>query len=248
VSVFVVLTHIYFVLTEQKDRVISIVLAVLALVPLILSYSRGPWLAFGVGLALLMITTLNIKSISFKNSAVVIMSLLVIGFVFKEPIENRVDQTIKEIEMIKANNRGSSIGLRLQMWELGAHIIKDNWLTGVGHEGQKKIKEQMIQEGRYTKEAAHYVHYHNQWINDLAKYGVLGLSLTILFVVYPLVAVRKNENRVLVWLLISVYLTLSLTDMPFERSHNIAFYLMCIYLMLVKATATRMNKEKTSRV
>lgn len=241
ISAFLINANIYFAIVEKDKtlKLVSLALATTALFPLILSVSRGPWLAFGVGSVILLVRVFNLKMLNYKVVFSSILILLSVGVTLKNPIEQRIERTVWEFQQIQSDKMDSSIGLRLQMWKAGVQIIKSHWLLGVGDTGQVEIKEQMIKENTYTPEAAKFNHFHNQWINDLAKYGIFGIVITLLLVIYPLCSSKGVENRTLIWVLISIYLTLSLTDMPLERSHPFVFYLFSMYLLLSGNIATK---------
>ncbi len=246
VSAVAVNVNLYFAINSEqvRQKVISAALAMVSILPLVLSVSRGPWLAFAVGFVVVILASFNYKKISTKLIVLMLVTLSVTLIALKGPIVQRYEQTVREVELIQSGNLNSSVGLRLQMWQAGVNIIRDHWLLGVGNSGQEEIKQGMIESGTYTKQAAHFVHFHNQWINDLAKYGVTGLLLTMLFVLLPLKNSLSKESKVLVWILVSMYMVLSLTDMPFERSHNLMFYLMTMYLLLSPVLYPEIKKPK----
>lgn len=235
ISGFTSVINLYYFINSKnkKHQWISFFLAFASLLPLILSLSRGPWIAYFFGLAILIVTSLNLKKINIKSVVSILIIIVVTGVFLEKPIENRIIETKTELERIKNNDMGSSIGLRFQMWHAGIEIIKNNWLIGVGDKGQIKVKEAMIDQGIYTKEAAHYVHFHNQWINDLAKYGIIGLLLTLSLIIYPLYKIKPGQNKNMFFILIGMYLVLSITDMPFERAHQFYFYLISTYILII---------------
>ncbi|MBC7001863.1 O-antigen ligase family protein [Photobacterium sp. BZF1] len=236
VSAFLANANLYYAMTEQdkKLKYISLLFATIALFPLILSVSRGPWLAFAAGMLVLLARTVNLKALNYKVVLGSILVLLSVTLMLKQPIAKRIDTTIEEVQQIQSDNMETSIGLRLQMWKAGVEIIKSHWLLGVGDTGQQEVKEQMANENFISHEAARYAHLHNQWVDDLASYGVFGLFAILLFVIYPLCSSKGVDNKTLIWLLISVYLTVSLTDVPLERSHPFLFYIFCMYMLLSK--------------
>ena len=244
ISGFVSIINLYYFIESKtkENQWISFIFAFISLAPLILSLSRGAWLAYFFGLTVLFMRFLDLKKISLKKVIGIMIIVIVSGVVLKEPIEKRLVKTKMEFEQIKNNDMGSSIGLRFQMWQAGITIIKDNWLVGVGDIGQVKVKEAMVAQGKYTQEAARFVHFHNQWINDLAKYGIIGLLFTLLIIAYPLYKIKNRHNKDIFLILICMYLVLSITDMPFERAHQFYFYLILTYILINKNKETN-NKE-----
>ncbi|MGR5064562.1 O-antigen ligase family protein [Photobacterium sp. DNB22_13_2] len=233
VSAFLVNANLYLALSEsnKKLKLISLGFAVIAFFPLLLSFSRGPLLAFTAGLMVLSFRVINIKSIALKHVFTSILILVSITITLKEPIQHRVKTTVWEVKQINSDKMDTSIGLRLQMWKAGLEIIHSNWLLGVGNNGQLEIKSQMVKDKFITPKAANFAHFHNQWIDDLAKYGIFGLIGTMSLILYPLFAPNK-ENKTLILVLITIYLTVCLTDVPLERSHPLIFYIFSTFLLL----------------
>ncbi len=234
VSAFVINANIFFALKSKKtsDKYLSILFSLLSFIPLILSLSRGPWLSLFISSLVLIISCYGLKKINIKLTLVVLATIILIAFTLQKPIMKRIDATNYEIEQIQKNDLNTSVGIRIQLWKAGIEIIKSNWLLGVGDTGQFVIKRNMVENGKLSQEASKFVHFHNQWINDLAKYGILGLVLTISFITIPIFYSSNRKSRPLVLMLISIYIVLSLTDMPFERSHNLIFYLISMYILL----------------
>ncbi|MCQ1056744.1 O-antigen ligase family protein [Photobacterium sp. ZSDE20] len=246
ISAFLANASLYFAITEQdkKHKSIALFFAIIALFPLILSASRGPWLAFGAGSLMLIARTVNLKVLNYKVVFGSVLVLLSVTVMLKQPIAKRIDTTLYEVQQIQSNNMETSIGLRLQMWKAGVEIIKSHWLLGVGDAGQQEVKEQMANEDFISHEAARFSHLHNQWMDDLASYGVFGLFAILLFVIYPLCSSKGTDNKTLIWVLISVYLTVSLTDVPLERSHPFVFYIFCMYMLLRKHEVMKTTTRK----
>ncbi|MDV7104200.1 O-antigen ligase family protein [Vibrio sp. TH_r3] len=244
ISAILVNMNIYYSIldTDKKSKIVSVCLAILTMLPLISSLSRSTWIAFVICFIFLIFKIVNIKKINIK--IVLTLFILAVSMVvaLKKPIEERIKITAWEIEQIQSNQLNTSIGLRLQVWKIGAYIIKSNWLTGVGNTGQIEIKQHLVNIGEVSQEAANLVHLHNQWINDLAKYGLLGIILTLLLIVYPLYASRNKSSQIPILILSCIYLTMTLTDMPLERSHPLGFYLICVYFLLQNPSKTKQTK------
>ncbi len=233
VCAFLVIANLYYLFVNEtrKDKGISFVVSLFPLSVVLLSQSRGPWLALIIGLLALFFLMIKRKKISYKVMIILLLGGGAMLAFFQKPIEQRIEQTLWEVQKVSSDNLNTSIGLRLQMWKSAFIIIEQHWLTGVGN-NSTAIKQELANKGIITDTAATFRHFHNQYINDLAKYGILGLILTLSLVIYPLIKGRRHLSYPLILLLISVYMVAALTNMPFRNSHPLGFYLISLYLLL----------------
>lgn len=136
------------------------------------SVSRGGWLATGVMLVAMFLVTFT-KSGSRLKALTIFMVLLgiAIAFVNGSPLERRVQLSLKS---------GQFEDARLWIWDSAVALWKDYpWLGGgPGHFDQRYGKYRQADwrvQGR-----PQYVH--NDYLNTLADWGVVGLGIIILTV------------------------------------------------------------------
>ena len=109
---------------------------------------------------------------------------------------NRVDTTLDSIEkIIHERDYYSSLGGRAAIAMISLDLASDHWLLGMGtadHTGQiqETIKQDYAELWFLARGLAHP---HNEYINALLQFGILGL---LLFLNIPLQLLRyKNENK-----------------------------------------------------
>lgn len=73
-----------------------------------------------------------------------------------------------------------STDIRLQLYRASI-ICASEHLTGCNPDQAKHVKQQLIQEGKITKTAAMYKHFHSDFFNSLGKMGILGVLAWVLF-------------------------------------------------------------------
>jgi hypothetical protein len=84
---------------------------------------------------------------------------------------------------------------RINIWKTGIKIFKDYWLTGIGDLDLQKIYK--VYKEPYLKE--NFGHLHNNFINWLVTFGLIGTLLILIFIVkvilfyYSLYKTIKNE-------------------------------------------------------
>ncbi|MEZ8611585.1 O-antigen ligase family protein [Vibrio sp. 10N.222.51.C8] len=216
-------------LTNFKGKItwMLVVSAIISGFSLILTQSRGVILGVGVlyiviGLILLYQRKINIK--------IILLSLtLCFGAVFlsEEAIVERYDQTWKEISKIEQGDLNSSIGLRLQMYQAGIELFESSPILGHGSLNREYIEENIP---GYTPRAYGFIsegHLHNNYIDKLARSGIIGLSIFLFFIFYPVyLGLRKYPDLFWLFSLPSIhYAVASLTDSPFRNGDALVVYL-----------------------
>lgn len=93
-------------------------------------------------------------------------------------MQQRFEETRWEYAQSRSGNLETSLGYRVQMWHLGLHLISQHPLFGVGPDPLERqaIAQDFIVEHRYNPEVlTAYNHLHNQYINEAATFGLVGL-------------------------------------------------------------------------
>ncbi|KFI09622.1 O-antigen ligase family protein [Vibrio coralliilyticus] len=210
-------------LTKQyKSRVIQglcITGFLLSLWALILTDSRGVWVAYPIAMMLVVYRSFNTLSL-VKLSAFTLIGLSAIYLSFKPIIDERVDRTVSEFNSISKGNYETSFGARLDLWTFGVDVWKTQPMVGEGdimlEEGIRKVPNRM---------AYRQPHLHNQYIDTLARYGSVGLFIMMVWFFYP---VRLNKAReggsVITQVLVMLVLIAGLSDVPFHHTHVVYLF------------------------
>ncbi|MEZ8270434.1 O-antigen ligase family protein [Vibrio splendidus] len=218
-----------------KHHVINLLAFLLYLPPIILSEARGVWLALLLSI-LIIIVIRCIKTPPSKNKVLLslfttVILLSISSIVFKDKISHRYEHTIYEINNIKSGNYDTSIGWRLQLWELAPELYIQSPIIGQGHgDNYEKILKEKLE----TNAISHYIyyyassHYHNQIIDKLVKSGVIGLTLLIGLLAYPISTLRYllDYEKFIVIGLTSLFFISGLTDVPFNHPQPLMLYLL----------------------
>jgi len=140
-----------------------------------------------------------------------------------------------------AVNTNSSVGVRLGLYKAG---IEQVWhspsLLGIGHaEHKAKIREHLQDMGS-TQEMAQVVgHYHSDWLNPWAEFGVVGL---LGYLSYPagllvlLVMSFKSRNRIFAIGIASVlimHISTGMTNANFGHNYYPVLLSLCISLLML---------------
>ena len=225
---FLVLSCVYLLLRERSKilKFLAFIGGILSLSAIIMTDVRGVMFFLPVPIIYLLITT--IKPI-WKHYVVLILSVTVCSSilytVFKGSVNTRVMQTQHEIALIKQGNLGSSIGIRLDLWMHGVEAIAQAPLFGLGDDGLQASISKMASPG-----AAQQPHLHNQYLDFLARYGIIGTLAMALFCLTLIFNINSSGvqyigsplvNSILMMLILS-----GLTDVPLHHTHVV--YLLSI--------------------
>lgn len=218
-----------------KDKALPLIAFWLSLPPIILSETRGIWLAFTLSIIFIIIAKCIKNPPSKKHILLTFIFTAVLTstgtFLFKDKISERYNQTIYEIERIQSNDYSTSIGLRFQMWMLAPELIKQKPILGYGQE-QREVLQSKLKVGEISNQLFHFAsaHYHNQFLDKMVKSGVIGVMLLIGLLLYPLMRLKNSPSldMYIVIGLVSLFFIAGLTDVPFNHPQPLILYLLFI--------------------
>lgn len=169
--------------------VFSLLCAAAASLGLVLSWSRGAWLGFLAGVAVLVLFTTRRIWLGLGlmfTAAILVGGLLALGasagFVPALAVADRLggfrdEFTLGDVRGVDINDNNYSVLERLAHWQAAADMARDDLLTGVGF-------------GNYEAAYSEYAlinftdalgHAHNYYLNLLAEVGFPGLLAYMLF-------------------------------------------------------------------
>lgn len=211
--------------------------APLSLSTLFMGETRGLWVAFFVTLLAIILLLIKEKKLHKITLVMLIIGMTVVGYIGKEKIKKRIERTKAEYAQIHKGNLNTSIGLRLQMWQSSISIAKDHWLLGLGQDYRKQIKE-LAQQGKITRLATTFTHVHNQFLDMMVKYGLLGLLATLALFLLPIYQALRYPSPLAnaVCIMGLVYFVAGLTDVPLNHPQTIGAYFMFNFLVWARTT------------
>lgn len=189
---------------NNKEKYMSVLLLIsgfMAFLASFLSLSRGGWVVTPV-LLFLMYKLFNGKQKKIFRLVVSFALLLLIGFVIVLPKDNafkyRLVETSSEIvNVVKAGDvsERTSIGSRLKMWANGIDALAEKPFLGWGD--LSEIKRQFPLPWIELNKLDNFNHLHNEYIDALAKSGIIGCASLIFLLIVPLCyffdAIRKRS-------------------------------------------------------
>lgn len=223
----------FFEKSNIKERTIWLLSFSMSMFPLFISQTRGVWLALAIAVSMLITKTLY----SQKKNILLLLPLILLCvpplYYNADKIQQRITSTTLELQKIEKNNLNSSFGLRLQMWKSTPLLLEKSPFLGQGDTHQDHKKE-LAEMGKIHHNIVNFTHYHNQFLNDLIKYGVLGFMLLLCGLALPLFYFFKyaHPERWGGVLTVAIFSIAALTDVPFQHQQTLMLYFITIYITL----------------
>ena len=115
------------------------------------------------------------------------------NFAKSSSIKFRLYQAFWEIENYRrgGNLSGHSITQRLEFWKAAVGIIKKHWLIGVGTGDVRKAFAQQYVDMNTSLSMDFRLRAHNQYLEIMVAYGMIGLIWLLFSIIYPAVKMGK---------------------------------------------------------
>ncbi|MEZ8631922.1 O-antigen ligase family protein [Vibrio lentus] len=230
--------------TEKSTRALYISSFVFLFITVIITDSRGTWLAILLAI-LTTITLLFLKKKCLRTSIISIVLLIFTSLLSYPLVKDRIENTIQEVEFLSYGNLGSSWGIRIQLWMVGYDIIsKSPSLVGLGQTEHLKIIQDMYNEGKVQRSLAQFdnKNFHNSIIDRTVKYGLIGLLLYLGAIITPfyygLVNFKSQESLLLITMPVFIF-TAGLSYVPLSHPGTYFLYLITSILLINKIKLDR---------
>lgn len=153
------------------------------------SGSRGGWI--GVPFVLLVLFRAYGRLLPKRLLTAALLAVLVGGVgAYAVPeigVQSRVHQAVNEVQRYASGDRSySSVGARFEMWRGAGHLIAEKPLVGWGSYGYREAMRSLGDEGVINQRASRYSHAHNEFIDNFAKRGLIGLAVLLAVYLIPM--------------------------------------------------------------
>jgi O-antigen ligase len=196
IMVFYVFAIIIDVWTQgKKEKLFSIFIFILAMYSVVLSGTRIAWVIFVVLFFSAMLIW-SIRGHLTKKSLLLILIALAVVTAFSmnnKSFIDRIDVAFQEIQISSVDKDSSgSVGLRLLMWSGGLTAFKQQPIIGYGYQNTGLEASRHVT-GSYAKEFIKYQKMlHNDYVNSLVGFGILGLLALMALLFLPLTLFFKR--------------------------------------------------------
>lgn len=217
---FLSLSSLYFVSIYQGkwNKFLIFFGSIFSLGALILTESRGVWLAYPI-VMFYVFTTFPSKIFKWKLVLLMIPMFFTLIFVFNAELEPRVNGTLVDIKKVLDGDNETSLGARLDLWSCGLSLWLDSPLIGVGDE-HIEAATALISNPFASAEP----HIHSQYLDSLARYGLIGLVLLIFWVVSGAVGVNNIDSHRVIIVCVGLIAMSGLSDVPLHHTHTVYLF------------------------
>ncbi|MFM5059394.1 O-antigen ligase family protein [Aeromonas caviae] len=164
-----------------------------------LSGSRGGWVMLPV--ILITIAMLFKECLYRKGTLIMVMSVLLCGVFFvvqpESGVEKRIELAQRDIsQYMDKTNLNTSLGIRLQLWKSAWQSFTEKPLFGWGNHGIRESQKAQLEKGKITQFIFNFnSHAHNQFLDEMAKRGILGLGSLLFMLIAPVLIVRRKLRQ-----------------------------------------------------
>jgi len=127
-----------------------------------------------------------------------VLILLILTVIYSPPVQQRIEQTVKEVETISNGNYQTSIGYRLLMWDAAMAVFKENPVFGGGYSAYEDEMNRRGDDGQLIYKAVlkDGRDPHNQILHQAAAKGVVGVFIYIALLFIPfLYFLRRSSDK-----------------------------------------------------
>ena len=245
------------VVQPNSKRWVALLLlgAIFGVMGSLLSGTRGGWIGLPFVFLVLYRAYGNLLSAKVRIGIMAGLLALValVYFVPQTGVQSRVHQAFSDINLyiISGQSQGTSLGLRFEMWQGAAHLIAEKPLTGWGREGYQVGMQALVDKGEVPQFAADH-HAHNEYLDNFARRGILGLlSLLALYLVpLRLFARRLTESNLELRALATAGVILPVAFLDFGLSqvffgHNSGVMVYAFWLAVLWGTLRAYEKAQS---
>ncbi len=129
-----------------------------------------------------------------------------------------------------ANQR--SLAQRMEYTKAALTIIKDNFWLGIGTGSWKKAYTEAYRLNESKMDPARYGDAHNQYLNYMVKFGLVGLLLILVLIFYPIIKLQAYKNPIFLLFMV-IMLIGNFGDSNFETHVGSNFFVFFYCLLLI---------------
>lgn len=182
-------------LKKNKLALFSIIGALFGILASILSFARGGWVGVPIILLIVLYTYKNMISKKLLIALILGTFASAIALSLNEQFVDRILDAKNNLTYYFEGVKDGSIGARLDMWKIGINAFLEHPFSGWNLQELDNYKMSLVEKGIVSQEFIVYSHLHNQFIDEVAKKGILG-GLAILGVFFiPLYVFYKKKNN-----------------------------------------------------
>ncbi len=192
------LTSVFWALEQKKKPLAALMLLAFfcGMTASLLSGSRSGWVALPLALFALYKIYEEILKDKVKKAALVgfVAFVAIFALLPDTGVQHRISLIFSDIEHYTQGHSTTSIGLRFEMWRSAYEAIIQKPVFGWGEAGFYEFQANMVEQMNLNPMILDFKHLHNQYIEELAKRGVIGLVALLLVFIVPFKLFYKKSQ------------------------------------------------------
>ena len=159
----------------------------------LLSFARGGWIGVPILLLILIFLYRHLLSKKLLLGGITFLCIISVVLTVNNKFVNRLSEAQYELKLyLSGDDKVSSIGERLDMWKIGSKAFLERPISGWSLKELDYYKKDLADKDVVTKASISFSHLHNQFIDELAKKGILGgIAILSIFIVPLCLFYRK---------------------------------------------------------
>ena len=244
-----------FDIKKNRFALVTAIAGLFGVLASVLSLARGGWV--GIPLIFVFILYIYRNMISKKLLSAVLLSILVGGISLStnEQFMGRILDAKNNLIHYSENLKDGSIGARLDMWKMGIYAFIEHPISGWNLKELDEYKKELADKGIVSHEFIGFSHLHNQFIDELAKKGILGgIAILGVFLV-PLCSFYRKQKKFpnnkklkllttlgIIHVLVTMSYCLTQTFLAHNSGNIFYFFVLIIFYALIVNNCPVQNK------
>lgn len=170
--------------------------------------------------------SLAISKLSDKEIEAIESGIANVYYFENNPIKNRIHSILYELDHYQQTGyaNGYSIAMRIEYWKTALSIIQSNPILGVGTGDVPDAFEAQYEKDHSKLDQVYRKRTHNQYLTILVTIGIIGFSIFLFSLIYPLTQLKNNSFK-LVYIGFFIIATSSfLTEDTLETQAGVTFF------------------------
>ncbi|MFC4278737.1 O-antigen ligase family protein [Achromobacter aloeverae] len=241
----------------RAEALLKAVACPLAIYAVWLSQTRSSWILLGILALVVLLENTHWRRRAKLGFAAATLALLAAGAAFSwHSPDSRMSAVWSDVQHYEHQDRDTSVGIRMQLWHASWLMFKENPLLGVGPSQFRAELARFEKQGIVTPAVVEgYGEPHNDFLNALAGYGLLGFfSVCALYLLPSAVFLKRLRapditvrTAARIGLLFTWgYACFSVTEMMFRNMRSVPIY--AITLVILHALASPRPERLTAPV
>lgn len=192
--------------------------------------------------------SIGVNSLTQEDILAIENGVANVRFTYGNPIDSRIYTVIWEVDRMINEKRvqGHSVTQRFVYWRTGWHILKENWLVGVGVGDAPGAFEEMCERTGSNLSEQNRLRAHNQYLSVGILLGLAGMVLFILSILAPFLLLKNANTFLYIGFSIVIFASM-LNEDTLETQVGVTLYAYFSFLLLYASRSLSDSFSMTSR-